>query len=220
MNEKVQDSKDLHIEDIRNTILGLADAFARESEDKYGTIAEGLLNGSFSTCIDKPETFNILFFFPLTQIIEMVYRSSMAIKGQQPVNDKKSWYNPDGRLAQVAMNYGLFKNVVGSLIETTEGSGCYVDKASWIINCYCHWIRTGQLMDMTIDRKCYWKPGYGDAQDWIDLCEGVYFMLCQRIGVNALESVTKAHNILVGKYKTAGAEGAHGEVTEMNTADE
>ena len=208
VEQVIKNREDLRTDTIKDIIMGLAESFIKETETKYSQLAVDLVQGPFKDFIDKPDDFNLFFMYPLTEIINMACKLSMAAK-DQPGNDAMEQSEPASLLTDVNMNYDLYRNIIGSLISGTEGSVCYVDKLHWVIRSYCNWLRTGKTPDMTVDVKCYWKPYYGDAEDWIALCQGVYFLSRERFGKSALEDVAKAHNVLFIKYKQAKEDGVY-----------
>ena len=217
IEQAVMKREELQTNAIRDIILNLADCFFRETEDKYGQIAVDLTQGPFKDFINKPDEFNLFFMYPLEQIIEMACKLSMAVKGQ-PCDSDIDILDRVSLLADVTMRYDIYRNVIGSLISGTEGAACYVDKLHWVIGAYCNWLRTGKAPDMTVDVKCYWKPRYGDAENWIALCQGVYFLSRERIGKSSLEDVAKAHNVLFMKYRQAKEDGVYARVQEAYEA--
>jgi len=200
--------EELRKDAINSVILGLVEAFEKDNQDKFGAIAEDLTQGVFKGYFDSPEDFHLFFMFPLEQIIEMAYRLSMTAKGQ-PGNSDMDIQKQISLLADVTMRFSTYHNIIGSMITATEGTTCYVDKLHWVIRSYCKWIRTGKMPDMSIDVKCYWKPYFGSAEDWLALCEGVYFLGRERIGKNALEDLTRAYKTLFIKYQQAKDSGVY-----------
>lgn len=85
------------------------------------------------------------------------------------------------RLLNALMAWEKIYRITGNLVEFVHGTMvCCMDRGRWIANAYIQFVRTGDPPDMTIDEKCFWKPEFGSAMEWMTLCESIVQMQCGR----------------------------------------
>ena len=59
----------------------------------------------------------------------------------------------------------------------TDAYVCCFDIGRYIANCYLRYCVDRKLPDLSDpDGQCYWKPEFGTAQEWMDLCDGIVAM--------------------------------------------
>lgn len=161
--------------DLENTINTLADGFQRSFEegDEYAFLSQ-----YFDGEVKNFEDYNLLKILPIKQTLHAKFKQY-----------GKLMY----KLTDLVMNYGFFDNTLSELIKKKEGWACSVDKSRWLIRQWVKWMLEGEMPDMTIGEKCYWKPHFGSAQQWIDFMEGLSFLLYGRPEkyIIALDALTR-----------------------------
>jgi len=114
------------------------------------------------TWLDKPiddfESYNVLNIFPIEQVIE-----SKLIK----------FGNKRYALADMLMDYNFYESNLKFFINKRESFTFESDKTRWLIRSYIKYLETGDLPDMTVDEKCYWKPSFWSAIEWFDFIEAL-----------------------------------------------
>ncbi len=136
--------------DMMNTLVGNI----QDEHDKiYGEISNIL------EAVEDPERFDITFIYEIKCMVETFLRKKGYVKHLE--------------MAMIYMNYNMYEHNVSYPIKIAEGSACSVDKARFIVNSYLEFLKTETLPDMTIDEKCYWKPKFGSAFQWMAYMKGI-----------------------------------------------
>ena len=115
-----------------------------------------------SLSIDNPEDFHAVIGYEQKGICE----AAMETYFPEMLENRKI------RNAYICWNEIYY--LVGKLIETIHGtSACSMDCSRWIANAYLKYCKTGELPDMTITNKTYWKPTFGTAKEWMDYADSI-----------------------------------------------
>lgn len=118
--------------------------------------------------------------FPMEMSIESIhaivgYSLDQALTAM--VIDRFPEAKNNRRLLCALMAWEKIYRITGNLVEFVRGTMvCCMDCGRWIANAYVRFIRTGDLPDMTIGEKCFWKPEFGSAAEWMSLCESIVQM--------------------------------------------
>lgn len=144
---------------LKMVIQGLEKSVLEEADAEHGNFADRAIR-----CIPNadPETLSILVEYPLQQAYEQVLlRYSPEAKTNRKLrNALKVWAD--------------IYSIVGELVAEVHGTMvCCKDCSRWIANRYIDYAAAGKLPDMTIDEKCYYKPDFGSAEDWMRLCDEI-----------------------------------------------
>lgn len=76
-------------------------------------------------------------------------------------------------LSFLYLYYDYLNNHLSKIIEQKEGTTCCVDKSRWLIEQYRNYILNNTIPNMQKEKKCYWIPGFGTGQQWMNLCDGL-----------------------------------------------
>lgn len=143
--------------EIGNVIGGLADAFQKESEEKYGQHVIELLEENDHLDIQNPEKFSLFLATTLKRQIDFATKVATShIK-----IDKKGHFS----LKFVYAHYDFLKSHIDSLIKRHEGWSFSTDKSRWLIDSYVKYIITGE--NPVITEKKYWHPKIGSPEIWM-----------------------------------------------------
>jgi hypothetical protein len=146
--------------DIMNGIL---DSGQKEIVEKYPELVKSLTD-----IMDKSaEDFHLDFYYPIDGVI----RNQIAQKLNKPAYDKAV-----SSVVFIYTNYTFVEENLKKFISMKEGMACEADKSRWLVNSLVKYYATGKEIDMTIDEKCYWKPHFWTAEQWIGLFESIKHM--------------------------------------------
>lgn len=104
------------------------------------------------------------YYLDVTHKFEVVIRDIISKELNKDV-----WGKETSAILFLFLNYKYIENNILSFIYIKEGSTCSVDKSRWLIKSLFNYYATNTPIDMTIDDKCYWKPGFWTADQWIEL---------------------------------------------------
>lgn len=141
-------------EQLKQTISALAGAFSKCEGDEYNKLRE-----IFPKEINDVENYNILNIFHIEQLIESYLQEFGENRYQ---------------LAHIVLNYSFYSSNIERLVSARESFMCEADKSRWLIRSYVQYLKTGQIFDMTVDEKCYWKPHFWSTQEWIEYFEALH----------------------------------------------
>lgn len=145
--------------ELKNVIQGLANCALANSEREYHDFANQAIRLLPNADV---ETLSTLIEYPLTQAYEQVLiRFAPEAKENRKLrNALKAWSS--------------IYEIIGDLVAEVHGTiACCKDCSRWIANRYIDYVAAGKLPDMTIDEKCYYKPDFGSAEDWMRLCDEI-----------------------------------------------
>lgn len=138
----------------------------QKAEDLYGELV-GKLMDEHSDYVKDAEHFDILVNYGVEQAIELYIQRLL----KDEINEDNIW-----KLLFFYKQYGFLENNITKLIVQKEGSPCSADKSRWILKSYREYIIDGTLPNMTVGEKCFWKPRFGTAQEWMDFCQALEWL--------------------------------------------
>lgn len=146
---------------FENIFTGILDSSQKEILERFPELRKSL-----EELKDKDaEEFNMELFYPL----EGVIRSVIAEKMKKEAYDKAV-----SSIVFIYMNYHFIESHFEKFVTIKEGSACCADKSRWLTRVVARYFSEGKPIDMTIDDKCYWKPHFWSAEQWIELFEALH----------------------------------------------
>lgn len=151
-------------EDLFKSILA---SEKQETEDLYGDLIEKLIIEN-KGLIKDAEDFDILVNYQIDRILE-VYLEKELSEELKKIQDNRKLYD----VLFLYKNYGFLERSIRELIVLKEGSPCSADKSRWILQGFREFLINGTLPSMIIEEKCYWKPRFGSAEEWMEFCNSL-----------------------------------------------
>jgi len=137
---------------------GILNASQKETLEKFPELSKSLLN----IVNESPEDFNLDVFYPLDGVIRDLIAKKIG----------KTAYDKDvSSVVFIYTNYNYIEGHLLKFVTLREGSGCSADKSRWLVDAITHYYMKGTPINMTINDKCYWKPHFWTAEQWIELFE-------------------------------------------------
>lgn len=137
---------------------GLMDSTNKEVDELYGKQIEEIVAKNKN--LKDPEMFDLFVQYPLDNALRVLVTK---------INSSENAH----KIYAIYKHYGFLNTNISKLITIKEGMACSVDKSRWLIDSYLKYAEAGTLPDMFIDDKCYWKPEFGTAEQWMEFCEGL-----------------------------------------------
>lgn len=164
MNKDSVNLSDKEIEKGLNAIFeSIFISEKKKAEDLYGELV-GKLIDKHGDYVKDAEHFDILVNYGIEQVLELYIQRLLGSE----INEDNVW-----KLLFFYKQYSFLENNITKLIVKKEGSPCSADKSRWILRSYREYIISGNLPNMEIGERCYWKPRFGTAQEWMDFCEAL-----------------------------------------------
>ena len=159
MGEKINiDEKTM--KDVFDSILCSVE---KESESLYGDKVNKLIDMHGEKLLDV-EMFDILIGYEYDNIVELCIKRLYADK-----DIKQGMY----KLIFLYKNYKFISYQLRELMIAKEGMACCADKTRWLVNRFKNYIVNSEVPDMTIHKKCYWKPSFGTGEEWMNFCDSL-----------------------------------------------
>lgn len=147
-------------------VEGLLSSAKKETEDVYGELVDKILAKNEGR-IKEASKFDILVNYSLDlaldNYIEKIFTNTITGLSFD-------------KIALLYKYYGFVNRNVEELVIRMEGSSSCADKSRWLLRQYEEFLKTKAIPDMTIDEKCYWKPGFGTGEQWIEFCESLMYL--------------------------------------------
>lgn len=140
---------------IGDIFNGILDASQKEIIEKFPELSKTLLN----ITTQSPEDFHMDIYYELEGVIRRLLANNMS---------KSDWDKGVSEVVFLYTNYTYIENNLSKFIEIKEGSACSADKSRWLVDALTHYYIKGTPIDMTISDKCYWKPHFWTAEQWIE----------------------------------------------------
>jgi len=159
MKQELKKTEKGALSDIFNSILSSA---KKENEEAFGDVIKKI-----STQIKSPEDFDLLFFYPLREIVE----AAICKYSGRELKDSEA-----DRAAFIVNNYSFVENNIEKLIYKIEGYACQADKSRFITHSLFRHFVFGEEIKAKAEEKEYWKPNFWNdnkGQEWIDLLEAL-----------------------------------------------
>jgi len=109
---------------------------------------------------DNVEAYNVLVIYPINQAMNQLLKEEY----------KDNHYSA----TEIFLDYSFYSSSIEYLIVKKEGSACSCDKSRWLLGKYLTFLKIGELPDLTIDEKCYWKPAFWGGQEWMDFIASLH----------------------------------------------
>lgn len=146
-------------EQVLNTVIqGLIDSITDEANARIPVEAVEKIKNSYMA--RNAESYSVCVEWQIEKVLEAIVK---LIIPDYDKYDKKV----QSEMVYIWRNYNTIEHYISELISKFEGSGCCVDKGRWLLNSYMTYIQTGELPNMTIEEKCFWKPHFGTAETWM-----------------------------------------------------
>lgn len=151
--------------DLGHVLKSLADGFEEDSRIKYHEKIQSFLSAHPTGSL-TPEQFSVFVEFEHSQYRDLLIQELFP-------EAKENW-----RYKAAISRWDDIYNIVGNMVEKKHGSIMFCkDVGRWIANQYLKYLLTKRLPDLSIDdENTYWKPDFGTAQQWMDLCEGIMLL--------------------------------------------
>ena len=159
MKQELKKTEQGALSDIFNSILSSA---KKENEAVFGDVIKKI-----STEIKSPENFDLLFYYPLREIVE----AAICKYSGRELKDKEV-----SRAAFIINNYNFVENNIEKLIYKIEGYICQADKSSFITSSLFRHFVFGEEINVNDSAEEYYKPHFWNdnkGQEWIDLLEAL-----------------------------------------------
>ncbi|MFA7708499.1 MAG: hypothetical protein WCX73_06115 [Candidatus Pacearchaeota archaeon] len=146
---------------IGDIFNGILDVSQKEIIEKFPELSKTLSE----VATQSPEDFNLEVFYNLEGVIRRLIANNMS---------KSDWDKGVSQVVFLYTNYNYIENNLSKFIEIKEGSSCSADKSGWLINALTNYYSKGTPIDMTISEKCYWKPHFWTAEQWIEAFKALH----------------------------------------------
>lgn len=157
-------------EALENILTALVDSITDETKAKLKMKDVETLKNSYMC--KNAEDYSVCVTFQLESRLDEL--TKLIIPNYEELPKKTKW-----SILYLWKNFNYLSHYISEFIELYEGFACSVDKSSWLLNSYMKWLETEELPDMTITEKCFWKPHFGDAEDWMLWIKG-YISNCYK----------------------------------------
>lgn len=137
---------------------GITSSNDNEVDEQYGKQIDAIVEAHKD--LKDPEHFDLFVQYPLDNVLRVL------VSKINPSENRSKIY-------VIYKHYDFLNSNISNLVTVREGMACSVDKSRWIIASYLKHIETGSFPDMSIDDKCYWKPEFGSAEQWMKFCDGL-----------------------------------------------
>lgn len=156
--------------EFEKIILSLTEAIQKEDKQKYEIISNELTEQLLKSPYDlrEPENYHIMFQFQLNTILE---------NAVSPLHKTKDSSVRDKHKAQfIYLNYSYLSRNIEKLVKMRMGTSAYsVDVSRTIIEMYLEYSLTESIPETDYEEH-YWLPRFGENEDWMDFCDGLYLL--------------------------------------------
>lgn len=178
--------------DIELVIDALFRGIEEEDELKYRDEIKESFDKHGDMLLD-PDKFKVLFTFKksgLGRVMAKTILTTLQLRENTKFTREQAYL-----LEDVYLNYGLYEAQVRRLIEKYEGHGCCADKSRFLLKCYVHQIKTGELPDFG-ERTDYWIPGLGSPESWMEVLSQSRFLNSGQV-----DGYIEARSVLVSELE-------------------
>lgn len=154
--------------ELREIMEGMLKSIASKEEKEYGSLskslAEQLKESPYK--LSNPENFDVMFLFPLRQILEKTVRHLHKPKDRS-VSDS---YKPQF----IYLNYSYLKHHIENLLDKKRGTSAYsADISRYLLRMYLEYSLTGSIPEDEKEHH-YWIPNFGTNKQWMNYCDSLY----------------------------------------------
>jgi hypothetical protein len=152
------------LSDIFGSILSAA---KKENEENYGAVI-----GNIKSQITSPDDFNMLFYYPLKEIVE----AAVCQHSGRILKDRES-----SRASFIINNYEFVENNIEKIIVKFDGSTCSADKSGCITHRLFRHFVFNEEINVVKEEKAFWIPNFWNDEkgaEWLELLEaliGLYY---------------------------------------------
>lgn len=165
---KMQQDKSINEENIAKAFSdifnNLLEEDKRKTKNLYGELVENLIKENKDS-IKNADDFNVLVNYQIKKVLE--YYLYELFKDE--IQNNSNVYS----ILFLYINYGFLERNIKNVIIVKEGNCCCADKTKWVLESYEKFLVDGTLPNMTQEEGCYWKPSFGESQEWMNFCQGL-----------------------------------------------
>jgi len=156
-----KENKKINKKIFSNIVDGILDSSQKEIIEKFPELSKTLLE----VATQSPEDFHMDIYYELEGVIRRLIANNMS---------KSDWDKGVSQVVFIYTNYTYIESNLSKFIEIKEGSSCSADKSRWLTNALTNYYSKGTPIDMTISDKCYWKPSFWTAEQWIEAFKALH----------------------------------------------
>lgn len=159
---KTSEGKGLSPDEIATAIDEIFAGLMERCEERHKPIID--IFKAHSQELSEPEVFDLKLMYPICSAL------NIALGKGGP------------KYSFVFLNYTFVQENIEYVINRYEGRACQADKSSWLISQFINWEKEGVVPDMANEEKCFWKPGFGTWQHWVNYFHGLRGLLFGKPG--------------------------------------
>lgn len=173
-------------DNLEESIKSLLNYMITEESNKSQKLIMEVLKQIQESKVDfsNPEDFHLFLIYKLENAIEEIAKHMHEC----PQSNIKDDYKPNF----IFLHYDFLEHNIRELCTLREGSSCCADKSRSIIEIYLKYSLTGNIPEFNPDLEQYWTPKFGNYQEWMDLCDGIY-----ELYFGKPEKYLRAYNVLL-----------------------
>lgn len=154
-------------ETLKEGIKSIFEVITKENSeqiaDNHDYTVKKIIHGLGKDNISDPKQFYYLIKSPIEDVLDSIINASIT----------ESDIYKSGKIKFIFLHYEFFTSHLESVIEAKEGRFASSDKSKWLIYQYIQYIKDEIPLNMHKDKNCYWKPGFGSSEDWIDFMQSI-----------------------------------------------
>lgn len=155
---------------MENFLEDFINAVETENELQNGPMIKqlktNLLNNPYK--LSNPDNYFAMFQFPLIDLLENATRVLHREIDKQMKDKHKPQF--------IYLHYDYLSNNIKKLIqEKRKTNCCCADVSKTILKMYLEYSLTGTVPETDYEEH-YWTPRFGENQDWMDFCDGLYHL--------------------------------------------
>lgn len=184
-------------ENLTDTLDKIISSILTGEEEKHAKAAKFITNKLKRSPyeLNKPEVFHTMAIFPLNMMLEQV-----AAQFHEPAQIKDKY-----KASFIYLHYDFMEHNIETLLKTiTKTSCCITDKSRFLLEQFLKYSITGDVPDFKPDPKHYEIPKFGTPSEWMDYCDGVYYLYHGR-----LTQYLTAYQCLIDAANTSKGDNNH-----------
>lgn len=152
---------------MKNEMKHVLEGMFSSIQDEQNNKAKEVLGEAYMRIIGdekmkNPEHFNIVVAYDAQNVVD-----SLASLITENMGKGSDFY---------FSHYDFVENHISRLCTAREGSSCSTDKARHIIRLYLKYLETGAIPTIDIKKGDYWKPKFGNGEEWMEFCESLHHL--------------------------------------------
>lgn len=148
---------------LKEVITCLFNAAAAEDEKMAQKILSNLRDIKYMK-ERNPENFDLFIGANIRKVLKTLIKESI------------SSCNDFNKVSFIFLQYSFLESNIEKLIVQKEGHGCCADKARFIIRMYLRYAIDNTIPEFNAEEEHYWLPKTGTYEQWIQFCDGLYFL--------------------------------------------